>query len=227
MISYGGTSGGSNSTWDVTMPMIESGSSMTPWVNGTNGTAVIDTSNYGNNAIANSAVGWTSTFGGAWTFNGSTSAIDLNSPLPEICGNSPFTIEVWYQKDTVNYGVLFGNYGSGYGNGIWMFNGGLYIQGSCYDSGYTGSVDGTPRQIVVSRDANGVCRVYKNGTLTATALLTGSVPNSIYFRIGNDVNVNGEAFSGNIYIVRAYKRLLNQYEIAENYNAVKERFSLT
>jgi hypothetical protein len=227
IISYGGTYGGSNSTWDVTMPMIESGGSMTPWVNGTNGTAVIDTSNYGNNAIANSATGWVSTFGGAWTFNGSTSAIDLNSPLPEICGNSPFTVEVWYQKDTVNYGVLFGNYGSGYGNGIWMFNGGLYIQGSCYDSGYTGSVDGTPRQIVVSRDANGVCRVYKNGTLTATALLTGSVPNSINFRIGNDVNVNGEAFSGNIYIVRAYKRLLNQYEIAENYNAVKERFSLT
>ena len=227
LISYGGVSGGSNSTWDVTMPMIEAGGSMTPWVNGTNGTAVIDTSNYGNNAIANSAVGWVNTFGGAWTFNGSTSAIDLNSPLPEISGNNPFTVEVWYQKNTTNYGELFGNYGSGYGNGIWIFNGGLYIQGSVYDAGYTGSVDGTPRQIVVSRDANGISRVYKNGTLTASGLLTGSVPVNVYYRIGNDANVNGEAFSGNIYIVRAYKRVLNSYEIAENYNAVRTRFGLT
>lgn len=226
IISYGGTSGGSNSTWDVTMPMIEAGTSATPWVNGTNGTAVIDTSGYGNNAIANSNVGWTSTYQGAWTFNGSSSAIDLNSPLPEISGNNPFTIEVWYQKNTVNYGVLFGNYGSGYGNGIWMFNGGLYIQGSCYESGYSGTVDGTPRHIVVSRDSNGVSRVYRGGTLTQTALLTGYVPNNINYRIGNDVNVNGEAFSGNIHIVRAYNRVLNQYEIAENYNAVKERFAL-
>lgn len=231
IISYGGTSGGSNSTWDVTMPMIESGSSMNgDWVNGAGGTAAIDTSGYGNNGILNGNTGWSNgsgTYGGAWTFNGSSSAIDLSSPFPEISGNNPFTIEVWYQKNTTNYGVLFGNYGSGYGNGIWMFNGGVYIQGSCYEGGYTGTVDATPRHIVVSRDANGVTRIYRGGVLSTTALLTGAVPVNINYRIGNDVNVNGEAFSGNIYIVRVYSRVLNQYEIVENYNAVKGRFGLS
>lgn len=226
LISYGGTYGGSNSTWDVTMPMIEAGTSATPWVNGTNGTAVIDTSNYGNNAIANSATGWATTKQGAWTFNGSSSAIDLNSPLPEISGNNPFTIEIWYQRNNNTYGVLFGNYGSGYTNGIWMFTGGIYIQGSCYESGWnSGAYDGTPMHIVCTRDTNGITRVYRGGFLTQTALLTGYVPNNINYRIGNDVNVNGEAFSGNIHIVRVYNRVLNPYEIAENYNAVKERFA--
>lgn len=227
IISYGGTSGGSNSTWDVTMPMVQSGGSMSgDWVNGVNGDAVIDTSQRGNSVIKNSNTTWNSNFGGAFSFNGSNSALDFNTYFSELSGLNPWTIEVWYKRTTTNTGVLISNYGPSYGNGIWMFSGGVYIQGNAYEPDYGAGFNNQVFQLTCSRDANGVTKVYRNGTLTKTTLLTGSVPANINWRIGLDVNGTSEPFTGEIYITRIYNRVLNPFEVVENFNATRGRFSI-
>lgn len=227
IISYGGTNGGSNSTWEVTMPMIQSGGSMAgDWINGTNGDAVIDMSQSGNSVIKNSNTTWNSNYGGAFMFNGSNSALDFNTYFSELSGLNPWTIEVWYKRMSTNTGVLISNYGPGYGNGIWMFSGGVYIQGDAYEADYGASYNNTVYQLTCSRDKNGVVRVYRNANLTKSTVLTGSVPANINWRIGLDVNGTSEPFYGEIYIVRIYNRVLNSFEIAENFQATRGRFSI-
>ena len=107
-----------------------------------------------------------------------------------------------------------------------MFTGGLYLQGSVYESGYSSLADNTVYQLTVSRDANGFVRVFRNGNFTQSGQLTGSVPANISYRIGADVNSPGEALTGEVYIVRVYKRVLNPFEISENFQATRGRFGI-
>jgi len=225
LISFGGTYGGSNSTWDVTMPMIQSGGSMVgDWINGANGDAGIDTSSSGNSVIKTTNVTWNSNYGGAFSLNGTNSYLDYNTYFSQLSGNNPWTVEVWYKKTAGAYVELFGNYGSSYSSGIWVFTGGVYIQGSVYEA--SSYADNTVYQIVVSRDTNGFVKVFRNVVLTQTGQLTGTVPENINYRIGSDVNVSGESLTGEIYIVRVYSRVLNSYEIAENFQSTRGRFGI-
>ncbi len=191
------------------------------------GTAITDLTGNGYNGTMNANCTWSSSYsGGAWIFNASNSWIDLPTVLTEISGLNPFSIEVWYQRTSTNTGVLFGNYGSGYVSGIWMFSGGIYIQGSCYEADYGASFNNIIYQLVCTRDVNGLIHIYRNCVITKNCQLSGSVPNNINYRIGADVNGGGEPFGGYIYINRVYNRELSPYEIAENFQATRGRFGI-
>jgi hypothetical protein len=222
LISYGGTNGADNSTWDVTMPQVEAGSVATPWVNGTrsNTQALLDlTKNY--TLTANSLVYNTdNTFSFAGSHN-----IDLNS-TSVISGTNPFTIESWTNLTSGSYGAIFGNYGSGYTSGsLWWATAGLYINGSVYHSNYATTMAGIHHS-AVTRDGSGSVVLYRDGVQVATGTLTASIPSNINWRIGTDVNGTGEAMNGNIYNVRVYNRVLTAAEIAQNFNAQRSRYGL-
>ena len=223
LISYGGTSNGSSdhSTWEVTMPQVESGSYATPFVSGTraNTQAILDlTNNYtltANSLVYNSD----NTFSFAGSHN-----IDLNS-TSVISGTDPFTIESWTNLTSGSYGAIFGNYGSGYGSGLWWATAGLYIGGSVYHSNYSSSMAGIHHS-AVTRDSAGNVVLYRDGVQVATGTLTGSIPSNINWRIGTDVNGTGEAMNGNIYNIKVYNRVLTSSEIAQNFNAHRARYGL-
>lgn len=221
-ISYGGTSGSDNSTWEVTMPQVEAGSYATPWVDGTrsNTQALLDlTKNY--TLTANSLVYNTdNTFSFAGSHN-----IDLNS-TSVISGTNPFTIESWTNLTSGSYGAIFGNYGPGYGSGnLWWATAGLYINGSVYHSNDATTMAGKHHS-AVTRDGSGNVVLYRDGVQVATGTLTASIPSNINWRVGTDVNGVGEPMNGNIYNVKVYNRVLTAAEIAQNFNAQRSRYGL-
>ena len=220
LISWGGTNNSDNSSWEVTMPQVEPGSYATPFVDGTRSTtqALIDIT--GNNTITSNM---TYNSDGTFSFSGSQYA-DLNN-TSVIAGNQPFTIESWTNLTSGSYGAIFGNYGSGYGSGLWWATAGLYIGGSVYHSSYSTSMAGKHHS-AVTRDSNGNCVLYRDGVQVGTGVLTGSIPTNINWRIGADVNGAGEPMNGYIYNVKAYNRVLSATEIAQNFYAHRGRYGL-
>lgn len=176
-----------------------------------------------------SNVGTTQANGGGLTFNGSNSYADLNSQTI-ITGLNPFSIEAAYTVVQNGGGAIFGTYGSGYvSNTVW-FSGlyGLYINAACY-------VPGLPLasgnyHMVATRNGSGSAEIWLNGTLSNTASLPASVSALVNFRIGTDTNSAGgagpEQFSGTLYQLRVYNRVLTASEIQQNFQSVRWRLNL-
>lgn len=210
-----------------TAPQVEVGSFATPHINiqtgvstRSNTQALVDLT--GNYTITTNSLVYNSD--GSFSFNGSHN-MDLNSQNI-ISGTNPFTIESWTNKTSGTYGAIFGNYGSGYTSGnLWWATAGLYINGSVYHSSYSTTMAGKHHS-AVTRDTSGNVRLYRDGVLVSTGVLTASIPSNINFRIGTDVNGTGEALYGDIYAVKVYDRVLSDVEIAQNFNALRGRYGL-
>jgi len=157
-------------------------------------------------------------------FNKSTSCIDiLNKGL--IPGTSPFTIEA---EIIVNSGTsgqaIIGNYGTGNTTDtLWFATHGLWINGACpYFPG--GQLQQGIYTIAATRDASGNTALYKDGVLQATATNTTSITTTGQnWRIGKDVNGDGEPFDGYIYSIKVYNRALSADEIKQNFAGHRSR----
>lgn len=160
-------------------------------------------------------------------FNKSTSCIDILNPSL-IAGTSPFTIEA---EIIVNSGTsgqaILGNYGTGYTtNSVWFATHGLWINGACpYFPG--GQLPAGMYIIAATRDASGNTALYKNGKLEATGTNTSSIRTDINWRIGKDVNGDGEPFDGSIYSLKVYNKALTAAQIQQNFAAYRGRLNLS
>ncbi|MFZ2958395.1 MAG: LamG-like jellyroll fold domain-containing protein [Candidatus Ozemobacteraceae bacterium] len=185
-----------------------------------NGTTWYDLSGNENHGTLSPGVTYSSNEGGSLVFDGANEYVDLNIKNL-ISGVNPFTIEVFYNNTPYNTGCLIGNYGTGYTlNSIWVFSGGLYINtGSGYIPNYSSRVSGK-HCITVTRDAAGYISAYFDTKLESSNVLNkASVPVTINWRIGADVNGAGEQFSGNIYSIKAYDHALSESEVQQNFYA--------
>jgi hypothetical protein len=158
------------------------------------------------------------------TFDGTNDCIDLNTNSL-ITGTDPFTIESVTNLTAGSYGAILGNYGPGYGTGLWWATAGLYIQGSVYYDNYS-SINLGWHHLVATRDASGNVKLYRDGILSKTGTLTSSIPTNINWRIGADVVNAGEPLTGNIPVIKIYNRVLTTDEVTQNYNKYKLRFNL-
>lgn len=159
-------------------------------------------------------------------FDGTTGCIDL-STTGLITGNNPFTIEATYYTAATDSGgrAIIGNYGAGNTtNTLWYASHGLYINGGVYHTG--APLKNGTYHTTVTRDTPGNVRLYKNGTLETTGTLTGSIPTGQNWRIGKDVNGNGEPFNGRIYQIKVYNRVLSAEQIYNNYLLAKYRYGV-
>lgn len=161
---------------------------------------------------------------GSFSFNGS-SYIDLNSSNI-ITGTNPFTVESWYTTTGVTADEIFGNYGSSSTtNTLWVSGRyGVYINGTVYFPGAP-LVAGT-YHLAATRDSLGNVVLYKNGVQVNSGVLSASIPVTFNFRIGADVNGGGEPFTGKIYTVNVFNRVLTSQEIKQNFNALRGRFGI-
>jgi hypothetical protein len=192
------------------------------------GSTWFDLSESGNNATLVNC-GFTTTNYGGITFDGSTSYADL-SIANLLTGTTPFTIIVAVTTD-VSPGAnnaIIGNYGSTTSNTLWFSASyGLYINTSSpYFSGYP--IAAGTYILAVTRNASGLCTLYKNGVSNGTATNTASIATAAQnWRIGADAGTAGEKLDGTIYMLRVYDKAFSSTRISSFYNAFKGRYGLT
>ena len=224
LISWGGTYGSDNSSWEVTMPQIEPGSYASPWVDGSRSStqAILDLT--GNNTLTATSLTYNSD--NTFSFNKSTNCIDINNTAL-ISGTSPFTIEAAFYVNSASGGqAILGNYGSGYtSNAVWFATHGFWLNGaSPYFSG--GQLAAGTYIIAVTRDSSGNILLYRNGVQVGSGTNAASIASNINWRIGADVNGAAEPFGGTIFSVRTYSRALSATEILQNFHAQRARYQL-
>jgi hypothetical protein len=227
LISYGGTNGADNSTWDVTMPQVEAGSFATPWVDVVrpNTQSVMDLTN--NNTITANSLTYASD--NTFSFNGSNDKLTLGTNTL-ISGAQDYTIDAVFRTSaagSVDY--IFGNYGVSAGAG-----GGLeyYV----YQNRLNNYISGNS-QSLTNLNANQwyISSVVRNGT-TITHYLNGqpdgsnslgaSIATVNPFTIGNGHDYTSEAFGGTIAAVKVYNRALTAAEVQQNFAALRVRFGI-
>ena len=231
LISYGGTNGGSFSSWEVTMPQVESGSIATPWVNGTRSTttSLLDISGVSTLEVMNNP------FDGNGNLNldGTNTYIQVDRDV--LSSNSPYTL-VTVMKPT-NLGSLndsFPQYNT-YPSGFWhhMNSGGNIAwrhSGTDGTFGSHGMSNGQWGMHTISYDGT-TLKLYANGELQNTTTSAGGYGNNGtgLARIGMlsqrssgyDYNYNGV-----IPVNMVYNRALSQSEIFDIYEHFRPRYTL-
>lgn len=208
----------------VYQPMYEESSFSTQFVPGgtsrSNTQALIDLT--GNNTITASSLTYASD--GTFSFNGGN-YIDINN-TSIVSGNNPFTVDAFYTTTGSTSDEIFGNYGSGYTSGNLWISGryGIFINGSVYFPG--APIGAGTYHLCATRDSNGNVVLYKNGIQVNSGVLSASIPSNVNFRIGADVNGAAEPFTGKIYSVKVYNRVLTAAEVKQNFNALRGRYGL-
>jgi hypothetical protein len=253
LISYGGTNGADYSSWDVTMPQIEAGSILTPFVNGTRGTTNatgggwVDTSGTGKHGELINGPSYNSSNGGSIVFDGSNDYIalpsqnDAQAPLTGFgsftgADTNAFTLELWLKTSQIagsaSYeapGLIARDNGDIYANLV-LYNG--YVYYVRYDNAWLSNLksttmvsDNTWRHIVYVNNTNETGAIYINGVNEVTG--SSSLSGANYFSpdsIGR--GYSGRYFQGNIASVRFYDRSLTASEILQNFNAQRSRFGI-
>jgi hypothetical protein len=174
------------------------------------------------NGAVNNGTGFTTSFGGAFVFDGSNDHIQLDKTL--LSGTQDFTISLWIEGNGVG---SFGNFPAGnlqvlYGStylGMWLGNSSAYTAspGTYYRSG--------PNNFIVSRANGSDLFVYYNTLLIDTGVSSVEIGNTTNYRIGLNTSY-GEPLNGKVYSLTIYNRALTQQEILQNYNATKKRYGL-
>ena len=181
-------------------------------------------------------VGFTTDRGGAFTFNGSSSYIDVNNSIDLLRDYSGYTVE-WYVKITQDIAAeIFGNYGPSYStNYLWISaRYGHYLNGSNPYFVANTYVPAAPIPSVyyyhgaVTRNPETRTTVlYQNGVVNTTSTADILISRGVNYRIGLDVNSStSEPFGGNLYAIRVYNRALTPKEIQMNFNATRNRIGI-
>jgi hypothetical protein len=230
LISYGGTYGGSYSSWEVTMPQVEAGSFATPFVNGTRSATqgLLDIT--GTYSIDSANVSYSSS--NELSFDGTDDYLGLpNGILQE---TSDFTVCQIVESSAGNAGgTTFGSYPSSnlqifYGNrfiGMYLDNASTYLGTSPWSTTLP-EFTTSPTMITATRSGT-VLKFYINGELKKTGSSSSTVGNSsTLFRIGT--NTGGvERFTGNIDTTQLYNRALTDEEIVKNFIHYAKKYNMT
>jgi hypothetical protein len=239
IISYGGTYGGSNSTWDVTMPQIEQKSYVTNFVDGTRGSTVAtgggwaDLSGRANHGELVNGVRESSDNLGALVFDGT----DDRVIIPTISlgnGNLPWTCTAWVKTSTsvnsLGTGSVLSNSSGGPVYSMMGVNNGKIVYWTYQNSAWAQKLgigktinDNNWHFLSWVNYSNYTMDMYVDGSLDSNVANSTSGNN-------NPINIIGAswaaAFSANIAQVQIYNRALTASEIRQNFNANRARFGV-
>ena len=240
LISYGGTSGADNCSWEVTMPQIEARSYATPWVasSRTNTQVLRDTT--GNHQITTTTVS-TSNNGTIFSYNGANYSGFVPNAFVSSLNTIPRAWEVVVKPNTTL--TTAGIFGHVYSGGCTYYcNGGLCIWSGQYafnwydNNSYqfllsgVSATSGQYVHIIGTYSAiDNKPRIYINGNLAATF---GSASNLNYGGNSNNffiafLSASGNTFIGNIDIMRYYyNREFTADDAKRNFAAIRNRFGL-
>jgi len=149
-----------------------------------------------------------------------------DSSLDQCLSISGMTCEIWLKETS----YICSEFYSWSGNSLFLYCSALYYQldasvgGTFWDTGEATSA-GNWRQVVGTYDGVNQ-KIYVNGIMVASkrSVISGQIANK---EIGIGARANGWfSMIGALPIFRLYNRSLNSYEIAENFQANRGRFSL-
>ena len=229
LISWGGTYGGDNHSWEVTMPQIESGSTATPFINGTRSqtTTCYDLSGNGNAVTLVNGVTTDSNKGLSFdgvddygvlnTFSEKpTTAITCESLIKPMKGTLSGTIRGGAISssnsmylgiiDSVDGGSTHAMHWANQTNASRLYN-------------WNGSVPNNRWSHLVGTYDGSTAKAYVNGVLISSWAQTGTIPDATYYigTYGGTVVDGTHNFDGNIETARIYSRGLTSTEIYQNY----------
>lgn len=201
------------------------------------GTTWFDRSGNGNNGTLVNGVGFSSSNGGSFVFNGSSNrGIQLAGTNLSL---NQMTISSWNYSTNYNQnGFMFEKTTDGTVNTQYslFYNGSNQIYYRTYGLSSLDLSITTSDAVINSRWNNIIAtfdgvnkRIYVNGILRGTsANLTGTVTQNLTGAayIGTYGNFAGYYFNGNIAQTHIYNRALTLLEIQQNFNASKSRFGI-
>ena len=196
------------------------------------GITVNGLTSFGSGTLIN-GVGFTSTNGGCFTFDGTNDYIDFGSSF---LTNQSYSLEFVFKTTTTNVSVMAGKW-TGAGTDWWagVYNDSKFrfscnvIPSSKIDIISTMNVnDDVIRNIVATCDANTyIIRLYVNGVLNATGNGTTSPidPGGIFTfsKFGSSGSFH---LAGTLYNFKVYNRALSAAEIKQNFEATRDRYGI-
>ena len=200
------------------------------------GTTWLDRSGSGNNGSLVNGVGYSSSNGGSFVFNGSNRGIQLAGTNLSL---NQMTISSWNYSTNYNQnGFMFEKTTDGSVNTQYslFYNSSNQIYYRTYGLSSLDLSITTSDAVVNSQWNNIVAtfdgvnkRIYVNGILRGTsANLTGTVTQNLIGAayIGTYGNFAGYYFNGNIAQTHIYNRALTLLEIQQNFNTTRRRFGI-
>lgn len=205
------------------------------------GTVWKDMSSKSNNGTLAVAPTYSSANKGKFTFNGSTQYITLPSNFFNHDAGTPFSVSIWF-RTTNSYGIIFGQQNtstpasaSGYVPAIYVDTSGK-LRTSLFWGGTTNTLvstisvnDGLWHNVTVTFASN-VQKTYIDGAFDASISRTQTNYSATYYYfLGTGESASWPSagqdyFSGDISIFTFYTKELTSSEVAQNYQAIKNRF---
>ena len=244
LISYGGTDNGTGnpdfSSWEVTMPQVESGSVATPFTSSTRTTSnnIVDLTNT-NTVTANLTYASDNTFSFDYTLPGYISV-----PLSTAFNKTEGTMNFWLYPTRYNGGNgYFVNREDSTANAVdWLWIGPysdtFYFRigngtDCCSNDLSFGSVSTVIPlnnwiNMCFTWKANGTSVIYKNGVLH-TSRAIGNIPNTnpaANGRLGLGHGNLDSYFNGKMPIAQIYNRQFTAAEVLQNFNALRGRYGV-
>ena len=195
-------------------------------------------SNY--NAWSNTNATWDSTVaGGAWDFDDSSPSrmsFDI-SPFFNTAADTPFTLEVWAQRDDSNSWQTIVSIATSWTQIAFDSNNRI----ACGRNGGGGGINARAGLFTTEADRWYHIAMTYDGNDNGTNAYIDIYVDGVKTKSKIDMGVNGNSNGSNLYLgrhagdgefldgyvgeVRLYNRELNELEVAQNYNASKERFT--
>ena len=222
-----GAFGGPDIVTDGLVFAVDAGSTRSYPGSGTTTTSLVGSAT----GALNNGVGFTSSFGGGFTFDGADDNISIGSSILNV---DAFTVEAIVNITSIgnNNKTIF-SAGNGSSSGIWLLKHRSGLGNRLIFHGYDGV---NPRVDVQSTNAipdaeNAYVAVTFNGTsyqLYINGVADGNSvsDNKVGATSSNFIaSFNGGAeAAGTIYAVRLYNKALSATEVAQNFNSQKTRF---
>lgn len=247
LISYGGTDNGTTSpdysTWDITMPQVESGSVVTPFVDGTRSTtqSVIDM--MGRTTVTTNNLTYNTD--GTFSFIGNDATSTITVPLSTAFNKLTGTIGMWVYPTSysgsnglfVNRDVNTANATDWFWIGSWDSANVFYFRlgdgSACCNNDLTLSNWSTYcplntwTYVTCSWLSSGTSRIYTNGILRTSRSISAipATNPSATGRIGLG-HESPASWAGQISMTKIYDRQLTDDEVLSNFNALRGRYGL-
>ena len=220
LISYGGTSGADNCSWEVTMPQVEAKSYATPWVNGTRLSTQSFRDTGGTTTITPNAI----------TYN-SDSTFTLGSGYwqADQTKSTSITFMCWAKTtNAVTSNMMFNAGPAGTGPDLYFSGSGMYWNtwdgsGNPIGSTPASANDGTYHHyVLVNNSADSTAKFYYDGALIGTGGYRTAANNTTMY-IGG-AGGGGYPWNGTIGQFQIYNRATTATEVLYNFNTQKTRF---
>lgn len=228
LISYGGTSGADNSTWDVTMPQVEAGSFATTFGVGTrsNTQSLVDVT--GNTTFTATSLTYASD--NTFSFSGSNyismPSVNLGN------GNVTWSVSAWVKTTTATNdlggGSVMSNSSGGPVYSMMGVNNGKIVYWT-YQGGWVQKLgvktvnDNIWHMLTWVNYSNNTMDMYVDGILDTNVANSTSGNNNPVDRIGGSWAAQ---FVGSISSVSRYTKALSAAEVRQNFSALRGRFGV-